>query len=180
MRPSGIAPNEPSELDQALEENVEKINSAEQQKEASCAEKQQEIDKEKETAEAVRRRAMERLPENRAREGCRKQKGGETSEDVGYLREEGSGHESKGKPSRFKKEKSLYRGKKSGERTLVEAERTIVKREGIEPEGENAGVNREGKGKFSRKNFKVLVATNSTATATLQLAATHEPCRKNK
>jgi len=64
---SGIAPNEPSELDQALEEIIEKINSAKQQKEASCAEKQQEIDKEKETAEAVRRRAMERLSEQSKR-----------------------------------------------------------------------------------------------------------------
>ena len=49
LRSSGIALNEPSELDQALEEIIEKINSAEQQKEASCAEKQQEINKEKET-----------------------------------------------------------------------------------------------------------------------------------
>ena len=87
LRASGIAPNEPSELDQALEEIIEKIHFAEQQKEASCAEKQQEIEKEKETAEAVRRRAMERLSESRAREGCRKRKGGETSEYVGYLRE---------------------------------------------------------------------------------------------
>ena len=38
LRASGIAPNEPSELDQALEEIIEKINSAEQQKETSCAE----------------------------------------------------------------------------------------------------------------------------------------------
>ena len=87
LRASGFAPSEPSELDQALEEIIEKSKSAEQQKEASCAEKQQEIDKEKETAEAVRRRAMERLSESRAREGCRKRKGGETSEYVGYLRE---------------------------------------------------------------------------------------------
>ena len=34
LRPSGIAPSEPSELDQTLEEIIEKINSAEQQKEA--------------------------------------------------------------------------------------------------------------------------------------------------
>ena len=87
LRASGIAPNEPPELDQALEEIIEKINFAEQQKEASCAEKQQEIDKEKETAEAVRRRVMERLSESRAREGCRKRKGGDTNEYVGYLRE---------------------------------------------------------------------------------------------
>ena len=40
LRASEIAPNEPSELDQALEEIIENINSAEQQKEASCAEKQ--------------------------------------------------------------------------------------------------------------------------------------------
>ena len=52
LRESGIAPNEPSELDQALEEIIEKINFAEQQKEASCAEKQQEIDREKEPADA--------------------------------------------------------------------------------------------------------------------------------
>ena len=117
LRASGIAPNEPSEVDQALEEIIEKVSFAEQQKEASCAEKQQEIDKEKETAEAVRRRAMERLSESCAREGCRKRKGGDTSEYVGYLRDERSGHETKGKPSRFEKERSLYRGRKSGERT---------------------------------------------------------------
>ena len=40
LRASGIAPNEPSELEQALEEIIEKINSAEEQKEASYAEKQ--------------------------------------------------------------------------------------------------------------------------------------------
>ena len=38
FRASGIAPNEPSELEQALEEIIENINFAEQQKEASCAE----------------------------------------------------------------------------------------------------------------------------------------------
>ena len=51
-------------------------------------------------------RAMERLSGRRAREGCRERKGGETSEYVGYLREEGSGYESKRKSSRFEKERS--------------------------------------------------------------------------
>ena len=87
LRASGIAPQESSELDQALEEIIDRIQNAEQQKEASCMEKQQEIEIEKETAEAVRRRAMESLSQTKAREGCRKRRGGETSEYVGYLRE---------------------------------------------------------------------------------------------
>ena len=58
LRASGIAPNEPSELEQALEEIIDKSKSAEQQKEVSFAEKQEGIDKEKETAEALRRRAI--------------------------------------------------------------------------------------------------------------------------
>ena len=37
LRANGIAPNEPSELDQALEEIIEKSKSAGQQKEASCS-----------------------------------------------------------------------------------------------------------------------------------------------
>ena len=88
MRANEIAPNEPSEPDQTLEEIIEKSNSTEQQKEASCAEKQQEIDNDKETAEAVGRRTIERLSDSRAREGCRKIKGKETNEYVGYLKEE--------------------------------------------------------------------------------------------
>ena len=85
LRASGIAPQESSELDQALEDIIDRIENAEQQKEASCVEKQQDI--EKETAEAVKRGAMESLSQTKAREGCRKKRGGETSEYVGYLRE---------------------------------------------------------------------------------------------
>ena len=47
-----------SELDQALEEIIERFNNADQQKEASCIEKQRE--KEKDTAEAVWKRGARR------------------------------------------------------------------------------------------------------------------------
>ena len=87
LRASGIAPGEVSELDQALEDIIERSENAEEDKDATRQEKQQEQEKEKETAESVRRRAMESLSQTRAREGCKKRKGGETSEYVGYLRE---------------------------------------------------------------------------------------------
>ena len=61
LKANGIAPPEMSELDQALEEIIERKENAEQDKVTSCREKQQEKEKERETAEAVRRRAMESL-----------------------------------------------------------------------------------------------------------------------
>ena len=48
---NGIAPQESSEFDQALEGIIDRIENAEHLKEAGCVEQQQEI--EKETSEAV-------------------------------------------------------------------------------------------------------------------------------
>ena len=87
LRASGIAPDEPTELDQALEEINARSENAEQERDANREGKQQEMEREKETAETMRRRAMESLSQTRSREGCKKRKSGETSEYVGYLRE---------------------------------------------------------------------------------------------
>ena len=145
MRASGIAPNEPSELDQALEEIIGNINSAEEQKEASCAEKQQEIGKEKETVEAVRWRAMERLSESRAREGCRKTKGGETSDYVGYLREKREVDMRVRENQVDLKRREVCIEERRVERELELKQRELLLREGIELEGEKAGIKRERK-----------------------------------
>ncbi|XP_065068332.1 golgin subfamily A member 6-like protein 7 [Rhopilema esculentum] len=80
MRASEVAP-EPSELDEAMEDILERKVSAEQQQQGA----------EKEMAQAVRKRAMESLSETKARECSKRKKGGDTSEYVGYLREK---HES--------------------------------------------------------------------------------------
>ncbi|XP_065065313.1 golgin subfamily A member 6-like protein 2 [Rhopilema esculentum] len=86
MRASGVAP-EPSELDEAMEDILERKDSAEQQQ-AKCDDgKRQATGAEKEMAQAVRKRAMESLSETKARECSKRKKGGETSEYVGYLRE---------------------------------------------------------------------------------------------
>ena len=87
LKASGIAPPEMSELDQALEEIIERKENAEQEKATSCKEKQQEKEKERQTAEGVRRRAIESLSQTRAREGIKKRKSCETSDYVGYLKQ---------------------------------------------------------------------------------------------
>ena len=80
-RASGICPDEPDELDQALEEIVQLMN----EEQWDNGERR----KEKETAASVRKRAMERLAETRAREGVeregRKRRCG--TEAVEYLKE---------------------------------------------------------------------------------------------
>ena len=85
-RASGICPDEPDELDQALE--VQLMN----EEQWDNGERRKEIEKEKETAASVRKRAMERLAETRAREGVeregRKRRCG--TEAVEYLRREES------------------------------------------------------------------------------------------
>ena len=84
-RESGICPDEPDELDQALEEIVQLMN----EEQWDNGERRKEIEKEKETAASVRKRAMERLAETRAREGVeregRKRRCG--TEAVEYLKE---------------------------------------------------------------------------------------------
>ena len=56
-----------SELDQALEDIIERSENAEEEKDTTCQEKRQEQEKEKETVQSVRRRAMESLFQTRAR-----------------------------------------------------------------------------------------------------------------
>jgi len=70
---------------------------------------------------------MERLSESRARKGCRKRKGGGTSGRL-FEREERSGHESKGKPSRFEKERS-FREFELKQRELLLRERELSLKE---------------------------------------------------
>ena len=86
QRASGISP-EFSELDEALEDILGRKESADKQHERVHEDKRQQVEKEKETAEAVRKRAMESLSHTKEREGNKRKKGCETSEYVGYLRE---------------------------------------------------------------------------------------------
>ena len=88
-RASGICPDEPDKLEQALEDIPEMEHS--QQEQLAVGEKNRRllIEKEKETAETIRKRAMERIGETRSRENVEKELkrrkcGGETVE---YLRE---------------------------------------------------------------------------------------------
>ena len=82
-RASGICPDEPDELEQALEDVTEMEK--DQQEQLSIGESKKRLFLEKETAETMRKRAMERMGETRARENVKRQKresmgGGETVE----------------------------------------------------------------------------------------------------
>ena len=79
MRASGIAP-EPTELDEAMEDILERKESAEGLHEKSIESKRQEMETEKENSETVRKRALESLSETRSRDTSKRRKGGETSE----------------------------------------------------------------------------------------------------
>ena len=85
QRASDICPDEPDELDQALEEIVQLMN----EEQWDNGERRKEIEKEQETAASVRKRAMETLAEIRARVGVerkgRKRRCG--TEAVEYLKE---------------------------------------------------------------------------------------------
>eukprot|EP00795_Rhopilema_esculentum_P005626 gene5626-biopygen7468 len=88
-RASGISPEEPDELDQALEDITETAREQQEQLLRGEVKKKNDIEKEKETAEAVRKRAMERMGETRERENVererkKKRHGGDTVE---YLKE---------------------------------------------------------------------------------------------
>ena len=88
-RASGICPDEPDELEQALEEISEMEESQQEQLKIGEDKRRLVIQKEKETAESMRKRAMERMGETRAREhvereGKRRKCG---TEAVDYLRE---------------------------------------------------------------------------------------------
>ena len=68
-RANGICPDEPDELDQALEDISEMEQSQQEELKGGKAKKKAEGQKEHETADLVRKRAMQRMGETRAREG---------------------------------------------------------------------------------------------------------------
>ena len=86
---SGICPDEPDELDQALEEITEMEESQQEQLKIGEDKRRLVSQKEKETAESMKKRAMERMGETRARENVervgKQRKCG--TEAVDYLRE---------------------------------------------------------------------------------------------
>ena len=88
-RASGICPDEPDELDQALEELIGMEESQQEQLQVGEKRKRAELDKDRATAESMRKRAMERMGETRARENVesegRKRRGG--TEVMDYLKE---------------------------------------------------------------------------------------------
>ena len=88
-RASGICPDEPDDLEQALEEMSEMEESQQEQLKIGEDKRRLVLQKEKETAESMRKRAMERMGETRAREnvereGKRRKCG---TEAVDYVRE---------------------------------------------------------------------------------------------
>ena len=89
-RASGISP-ESTELDMAMEEIVEKSKEAKEDLNRKNEKKNTAVDAEKETAESVRKRSMERLSETSKRENLararKRQKMNTNSEAVEYLRE---------------------------------------------------------------------------------------------
>jgi len=91
-RASGIIGEDISELDQAIETILGLIEAADLESVKSIEKKKKELEREKETAESVRKRSMERLGETMCREkgreneGKRRKVGGET---VVYLKKKG-------------------------------------------------------------------------------------------
>ena len=91
-RASGITGEDVTELDQAIETILGLIEAAEHESAKNVEKKKREVEKEKETAESVRKRSMERLGETMCREkgreneGKRRKVGGET---VLYLKKKG-------------------------------------------------------------------------------------------
>ena len=136
---SGISGDEQDEFDQALEEILQLMN--EEQWEAG--EKRKEVEKEKETSASVRKRAMERLAEKRAREGVERvgRKGRCGTEAVEYLKERGE-HDDKltgeekelRKGNQFQGEVRGRREKNEEKRTIYEGERAIQEGKRIEPQ----------------------------------------------
>ncbi len=89
-RASGVAP-EHTELDQALEDILERSEAAQEEVARGDERKEKNAEKERETAESVRKRPMERLAETRGRESPKsakkKRKGSIDQDAVEYLRE---------------------------------------------------------------------------------------------
>ena len=83
-RASGITGEDVTELDHASERLLGLIEAAEHESAKNVEKKKREVEKEKETAESVRKRSMERLGETMCREkgreneGKRRKVGGET------------------------------------------------------------------------------------------------------
>ena len=67
-RASGICPDEPDELEQALEDITEVEKDQQEQLSIGESKKRLFLEKEKETTETIRKRAVERMGETRARE----------------------------------------------------------------------------------------------------------------
>ena len=89
QRASGISP-EQTELDKVIEDIVEMSESAQEELQRGDENKRLNVEREKKTAEIVRKRSMDRLPQTREREGSesakkRKRTGGET-ETVVYFK----------------------------------------------------------------------------------------------
>ena len=133
-RASGICPDEPDELDHALEEIVQLMN----EEQWDNGERRKEIEKEKETAASVRKRAMERLAETRAREGVEREdrKRRCRTEAVEYLKERRE-HDDKLKEEEIElrnreitlKEKSEEAERRMKERKLDMKEREVCMKE---------------------------------------------------
>ena len=93
-RQSGTNP-ELTELDQALENIIERSEGAEEEIARGDANKQKQVEKEKETAEDVRKRSMERLAETKQREveeGRRKKRRTGDGDKIDYLKEKSKEH----------------------------------------------------------------------------------------
>ena len=85
MRASGISP-ELNELDAAIEEIVERKES-EEENQKRTEESRQEVQHQKETAELVRKRAMETMSQTQDKEGKRKRKSAESNDYLTYFKE---------------------------------------------------------------------------------------------
>ena len=85
QKASCISP-EITEIDDALEDIVERTREVQEQRAVENEEKENVAQKEKETAENVRKRSMERLAETRARENIKKSKK-QKSSSLEYFKE---------------------------------------------------------------------------------------------
>ena len=90
-RASGIEPPEPTELDQAIQDIIERSEEAQDEMAKGDERREKAAEKEKETAESVRKRSMERLAETRQREspenGSRKRRINGDHDPMEYLKE---------------------------------------------------------------------------------------------
>ena len=132
-RASGICPDEPDELDQALEDLIEMEESQQEQVQNGEKRKRAELERDRATAESIRKKAMERMGETRARENVecegRKRKGG--TEAVEYLKERRE-HDSKMKENELdlrKREMDLKERREEEEIMMRRREQDMKERE---------------------------------------------------